>query len=485
MDLRAENQYKEGSQEDPRNFLPLLEDGFSDLYRYVARRVEDETVRHQVVELVYLDAVGQISTCAQDLNFSTWLYGLAFKRIQEYVKGSVVGPAASLESPVFEGINVMDAVYDDEIQLKQQAETFFSSLTFEEREILRLKFFEELTDGEVMHVLDLSEGSVGTKIYKVLKRGYEILFGEIKDHSGVYYGELHSFLARLKNIEKIPVSDGFRLNLRSKIENKLEKMYLDGFAKEEEGQSSVSLRRLSSDPAKAFVNAAKGLSKDEIDQITEDYVREREVARGSAASTEEAAGREIGGVGREVGDAGREADFSEREVPVEQTMTDRADGGIEEEVPVHHVEEMLDEDYEKSMFAERVVDMFDRWKYVMSLVPTGLFVAAVIVVISIVWFGKSEDEGVTGLPFVIDYREGFEETVVDDFESDPDYELKVGIENDLIAKIVEGQDVHYVDVSRSDGQMLMQIDIDGPGGWQYLFDERSAGGYKVRSFKKL
>jgi DNA-directed RNA polymerase specialized sigma24 family protein len=473
MDLRAENQYKEGSQEDPRNFLPLLEDGFSDLYRYVARRVEDETVRHQVIEIVYLDAVGQISTCSKELNFSTWLYELAFKRIQEYVKGSVVGPAASLESPVFEGINVMDAVYDDEIKLKQQAETFFSALTFKEREILKLKFFEELTDGEVMHVLDLSEGSVGTKIYKVLKRGYEILFGEIKDHSGVYYGELHSFLARLKNIEKIPVSDGFRLDLRSKIENKLEKMYLDGLSKKE-SFARPSSSTGSSDPAKAFVNAAKGLSKDEVDQITEDYVREREVAGGVVASADEVANREVG-----------EVDFSEREVPVEQMMTDKSDGGVEEEVPVHYVEERLDEDYEKSMFAERFVDMFDRWKYVMSIVPTGLFVAAVIVVISIVWFGKTDDEGVTGLPFVIDYREGFEETVVDDFESDPDYELKAGIENDLIAKIVEGQDVHYVDVSRGDGQMLMQIDIDGPGGWKYLFDERSSGDYKVRSFKKL
>ena len=370
----------------------------------------------------------------------------------------------------------MDAVYDDEVKLKQQAETFFSSLTFDEREVLRLKFFEELTDGDVMHVLGLSEGSVGTKIYKVLKRGYEILFGEIKDHSGVYYGELHSFLARLKNIEKIPVSDGFRLDLRSKVENKLEKMYMDGFSDKgpEQASAQSSSASGSSDPAKAFVNAAKGLSKDEIDQITEDYVREREVAGGNSVAASEVS---------------REAPVPEREVPVEQMMTDKAEGGIEEEVPVHHVDELLDEDYEKSMFAEKVIDMFDRWKYVMSLIPTGLFIAAVIVVVSIVWFGEIEDEGVTGLPFTVDYQEGFAETVADDLESDPDYELKAGIENELIAKIVEkvpeNKDVHYVGVRREDGQMLMQIDIDGAGGWKYLFDEREEGGYRVREFKKL
>lgn len=456
----AEKQFKEGFVNDPRNFLPLFEDSFSDLYRYVGRRVEDETVRYQVVELAYLDAIGQMSTCPRDLNFTTWLYGLAFGRIREYIRGGVSGPAA-LESPVFDGAGVVDGVYDDELTLKRQAETFFSALTFEEREILKLKFFEELTDGEVMHVLGLSEGEIGAKIYKVLKRGYEVLFGEVKDYSGVYYGELHSFLARLKNIEKIPVSDGFRLELKSKIQNKLEKMYTESFSSGDSGSRASSSG--SSDPAKAFVQAARGMSKEEVDQVTEEYVREREAARASRDD--------------------------ERDVPVEALMQEDAAGGVQEEVPVHHFEESSYDDYERSMFAERFMDTFERWKYVMSLIPTGIFIAAVIVVISIVWFGKPENESVTGLAFTVDYREGFAETVVDDLESDPDYELKSQIENELIREIVaavpEEDEVHYVDLSRGDGQMVVQVDIDGSGGWRYVFDEKAEGSYTVRKFEKL
>ena len=227
MDLRAENQYKDGFAQDPRSFIPLYEDSFSDLYRYVARRVDDDAVRHQVVELSFLDAIGQMSTCPKDLNFGTWLYSLAFNRIQEYVKGGVVGPAASFESPIFDGASIVDGVYDDELQMRQQAESFFSALTFEEREILKLKFFEELTDGEVMYVLDLSDGlAVGEDLCCVdlsdeefaryrLDQG-DVLFNRTNSHdlvgrTGVYRLEgshvFASYLVRLKTDSGVLLPD--------------------------------------------------------------------------------------------------------------------------------------------------------------------------------------------------------------------------------------------------------------------------------------
>ena len=475
MDLQAEQICKEEMKSDPRRFLLLFEDSFSDLYRYVARRVEDETIREQVVKLVYLDAIGQMQTCSFSISFMTWLYGLAKKRVSEYVKGSVVGAGVKIESPIFEGASMVNGVYDDEFKLRQQADTFFSSLTFEEREIIKLKFFEELTDGEVMYVLGLGEGVVGAKIYQVLKRGYEILFGEVMDNSGVYYGELHSFLSRLREMEKIPVSDTFRLKLKTEITNKLDKMYrgkFDGGVDEVSGETSGGTQKDpfgtgSKDPAKTFVYAAKEMSKDEIDNVTEEYVSKKESVLEAELEAE-----------------APEADDFEREISVEEFVGLDEKINVEEDVPVHHVEDQEVEDVlKKSLFVDKVLDFWERWKSVMSLVPTTMFVAAVVVVVGIVVFGRIEDDGVTGLPFKVDYGIGFKDAVSEDPESVSDYDEKIVIEETLISEIAEGKEIRYVEVWRMEGGLNMEFKLDD-GGLRYLFGELGDE-YRVEEFRKI
>ncbi|MBT4735550.1 MAG: RNA polymerase sigma factor [Candidatus Marinimicrobia bacterium] len=441
---------------DPRQFLLLFDDSFADLYRYVARRVSDEIVREQVVELVYMDAIGQMATCPNDVNFSTWLYSVARGRVAEYVKGSIVGAGVAIESPVFEGASIMDGVYDDEFKLKQQADTFFSTLTLEEREIVKLKFFEELTDGEVLYVLGLAEGTVGAKIYQVLRRGYEVLFGEVSEGGDVYYGELHSFLARLKGIEKIPFPETFKLKLRTEITNKLERMY------------SGSFQTGSKDPAKAFVYAAKGMSKEEVDQVTEEYVRERSPGAEPAPS------------------AGAEP--FERKVPVEEESSLEDFAGIED-VPVYHADERaLDEDLRQFDFAEKILDVWDKWKAVMSVVPAVLFVSIIGVVVWVVFFRGGEDGGVTGLGYPVDYGRGFEAAVVEDPTSVADYEEKVYIEENLIVKIVDsnleaGGEVSVVEADRDESKLEMVFEMEKLE-LSYVFEDRGEQGYRVKSVKK-
>jgi len=390
------------------------------------------------------------------------------------VKKSVVGPNTTLSSPIFDGASVVDGVYDDEMKLKQQAETFFSILTYEEQEIIRLKFFEELTDGEVMYVMGVVEGTIGAKIYQVLKKGYEVLFGQVSSAAGVYFGELHSFLARLKSVEKIPVPETFKLKLRSEIENKLQKLYSDIYSGSssggfEKGASTVGHSVGSSDPAKAFVYAAKGMSKEQIDKVTEEYVKEREVARGVASK-----------------DSALDERFSddsvqpfERKLSIDEVMMDKSSAGVEEEVPVNYVE------YERTVFIEKVLDVWERWKYVMTLVPTTMFIAAVTVVISTVWFVRVEDEGVTGLPFKIDYVVGFEPTNTENFKEDADYGEKVLIEESLIARIAEIGDVDRVDVSREDKNLGVSVGFVDGSFFKYVFDKQEGGEYTVLEFNKF
>lgn len=505
MDLQTELTFKEQMREDPRQFLPLFDENFPSLYRYVSRRVQDENIKEQIVRLSLLDAVGQIQTCPKDTSFLVWVYLIARGRIQEYVKGGISGPGATLESPIFDGASMVDGVYDDEYKLKQQAETFFSALTFEEREIIRLKFFEELMDGEVMYVLGMQGGTIGPKIYQVLKRGYEILFGKVDDYTGVYYGELHGFLSRLKNIEKIPVPETFKLKLKAELLNKLDKMYFEKFSKEpkrdEEGRESKREERTpvdpfsvgSKDPAKTFVYAAKGLSKEEIDQITQEYMVKKASGKVSGKSTKEKAQRIQDDTAHNAEDIWEEQ-FGKSTIGDVETVSGDAgiveDFGVIEDVPIHFTEDSW-----QSAFAEKIYDFWDKWRGAFSIILSSVFVISVIGVSVVLFFsGNFIDHGVTGLSFPVVYKTGFELTDTENPKDTSDYALKARIENNLISKIAKDKKVGMAEVSmkdssddgQGDGQVLnMNFRIENDGNLQYVFDVRKNGAFRVKSFKEV
>lgn len=470
MDLQAEIQYKEGLKKDPRQFLALWDDSFPLLYRYVARRISETELQRKIVELVTMDAVGQMTSCPTDVNFSTWILSLAYARVSEYLTKSVSGPGPSISSPIFDGASMTDGVYDDEFAMKRQAETFFSGLTRDEREIVRLKFFEEVTDGEVMYILGISEGVIGPKIYKVLKRGYEILFGKADEHSGVYFGELHAFLTKLKRIEKIPMSEDLKIDLTLELERKLEEMYLEEVSGRDvaterargAGFEKISdiLKVGSNDPAKIFVQAAKGMTREEIDKITEEYVRKRENKK--ETSTEEA-------------------------IPV---VAFEHESELERlsEIPVR----VVTSDYRDAEFAEKMYDLFDRIRGAVFNFLKGVMVVFVVSMVGLFVYSKVRDENVVSAPYAVHYSgDIYHDEFFDLFSGVSEregYGFKYAVETDVVGKIADGKDFKDVYVEKN-GDVLNVKFVDGKT-MLYVFDVEekdweggAKGGFKVRSFK--
>lgn len=504
MDLQAEIQYKENLKTDPRQFLPLWDDSFPVFYRYVARRIEEIELRRKIVELVTMDAAGQMGSCPMDVNFSTWILLIAYGRVSEYLTKSVSGPGPAIASPIFDGASMTDGVYDDEFAMKRQAETFFSSLTREEREIVRLKFFEEVTDGEVMYILGASEGVIGPKIYKVLKRGYEILFGKADDHSGIYFGELHAFLTKLKRIEKIPMLEDLKIDLTLELERKLEGMYLEGIRGGENvngmdgipglsrdsggfqvgkiqsrdcpgtgsGFEKVSdiLKVGSNDPAKIFVQAVKGMTREEIDQITEEYVRKRERKKEVEEFAEETLPVDNYG-----GDL-------QRDVEIEKEMSQRA------EVPVRFV----DSGYRDAEFAEKMYDFFGRISGAIFNFLKGVLAVFVVCMVGLFVYSKVRSENVVSATYDVHYSgEVYQDEFFDLFSGVSEregYGFKLAVETDVVGKIALGKDVRDVYIEKV-AEVLNVRFVDGVTV-KYVFDvEEKDGesgaefGFKVRSFK--
>lgn len=272
MDLHAERQCIDSMREgEASKFLLLFEDNFAELYKYVARRVAENDEVERIVRLTFLDALGQMQNTPLDVSYLVWLFSLAKPRVSEYL--------AKQSMPTSRGLINFEAKpssqQEDDVA---KYEKVLGKLSLEEREILRLKFFEQVTDGDVMVVMDVEEGTVGTKIYRVLKRAHFLLFGESDDRQGVYFGELSSFFERVRELEQIEVPEAYKLNLRVDLGSKIERK---NFAVEadiveekkspfEEVASNVEKEVEkenvgSDDPAKVFVNAVNEMRAEGID----------------------------------------------------------------------------------------------------------------------------------------------------------------------------------------------------------------------------
>ena len=379
MDLYVERQAIEEMQAgDKKKFLLLFDACFEDLYRYVARRVKDLSERERIVRASFLDALGQVQNTPKDVSYLVFLYGLARPRAAQWVAQQPVVPAAQ----------------DD------QFGKMMGKLSLEEREILRLKFFEQVTDGDVMVVLGAEEGTVGQKIYRVLKRAHFLLFGEAEKPQGVYFGELSGFFERARMNEELGNPDVLKLSLRTDLTNRLERedFAMEGdaevvsdapFTVQEEHEEVVervasSAKAVgatgSDDPAKIFVEAVKEMREEEAQAAALEMDRERE-------------------------------DFERR---------------------------------------EKIVDFFDRWKLALAMIPVALF----MIIVSVVLFNVLDFRG--------EVERGYATTcgIEVQFEGDfSDHEQRL-VHEGVSSKLCDKFDVQRLLISRTEyGVVAVEVDV--------------------------
>lgn len=417
MDLYVEkqcvSQMKAGNS---RQFLMLFDAVFDDVYKYVARRVDSPADIRKIVRLTFLDALGQIQNTPEDSGYLVWAYSLAFPRVSDSIAKASFSGAGTQEEVEGRSAEDSDVVHMTEKVIKK--------MTLEEREIVRLKFFEQVSDGDVMTVLGLSEESVGIKIYRVLKRLHFLLFGDNRTKTGVYFGDVSGLFEKARTLEQIEIQDIFKLELRTTISNKIDRqdfaldaeVIADKEVRSEERRDSVNpfdepvfgddgvveikpekdiLSVGSDDPAKVFVKASQEMTADDwadlekekqekIRKIEEQELREEaEMAYVSSVSEEAKSGFD-----------GNDVEMDEpAKAPWEKTAK-------------------VAEEYEESR-SEFVMELLERWKGFLIGAPIFLFfVVAGYVALNIFVFNGKIERGypticVAAKAGVVDFSGGF------------------------------------------------------------------------------
>jgi RNA polymerase sigma-70 factor (ECF subfamily) len=177
-ELEKERKLIEEAKKDHDKFTELYDKYFDRIYRYVFRRTSgNRNIAHDITSQTFLDALGHIKQFEwQGFPFSSWLYKIAHNNVIKYYKKSARNNNVSLENAFL--------VSDEKQNTKDKAENSIASdqinkmmehLDEEEREILRLKFFEGVSNVEIADILGLSVSNVGVKVFRTLKKAKSLL----------------------------------------------------------------------------------------------------------------------------------------------------------------------------------------------------------------------------------------------------------------------------------------------------------------------
>jgi RNA polymerase sigma factor (sigma-70 family) len=153
-------------------FAELYEEHMDKVFRYIQYRVSNIQLAEDLTSSVFEKALVNFSKYSSDkASFSTWLFSIARNTLIDYYRVKGKRQAASLE----EGTDIAskDLSPEQELERKEKLERLqvcLAELPQEEQKIIRFKFGAELNNRQIAEMLGLSETSVGTRLYRAVRK---------------------------------------------------------------------------------------------------------------------------------------------------------------------------------------------------------------------------------------------------------------------------------------------------------------------------
>jgi len=177
-DLQQEKLLIEAAQQDSEQFMHLYDKYFDQIYRYIYRRVGgNPDVAHDIGSQTFLDALDNLKSYTfQGYPFSSWLYKIAHNNVIKWYRKTSKHQIVPLD----EAYNLSDKTQDtkeeaDGVLAQEQISEMMQKLDEDEQEILRLKFFEGLSNIEIADIMELSVSNIGVKVFRTLKKAKGLL----------------------------------------------------------------------------------------------------------------------------------------------------------------------------------------------------------------------------------------------------------------------------------------------------------------------
>lgn len=159
------------AQSDRQQFRPLYQRYHEGIFRFVYKRVADESLTADITSQVFLKAMQKLDGYKfKGVPFSAWLYRIASNEVVQHYrdvkKNRVVCINDSQLDDLAEEIEYNDARH----QLKDKMVVCLNILKEEELQLIELRFFEKLPYREIAEIMGLTESNAKVKTYRITEK---------------------------------------------------------------------------------------------------------------------------------------------------------------------------------------------------------------------------------------------------------------------------------------------------------------------------
>ena len=151
-----------------RDLLDLYQER---LYWHIRKIVITHDNASDVLQNTFIRVYKGIRNFKEKSTLHTWMYRIAYNESIRFLEKSKIKISESIEQDKNSYIeNLKEDVYFDGDELQMHLHEIISELTDKQRRVFQMKYFDDLSFREISEILDISENTLKSTYYSVVKK---------------------------------------------------------------------------------------------------------------------------------------------------------------------------------------------------------------------------------------------------------------------------------------------------------------------------
>ncbi len=175
QDMHSEWQIIQAAQTDPARFRPLYDRYYENIFRFVYRRTNEQSLSADICSQVFLKAIQKLDKYQfKGVPFSAWLYRIASNEVAQHFRNLNKNRVVSADDYHLNDI-IDEVVEQKDDYLRTLLLDALDQLREKDLELIELRFFEQRPFKEIAEILNITESNAKVRTYRILEKLKKIL----------------------------------------------------------------------------------------------------------------------------------------------------------------------------------------------------------------------------------------------------------------------------------------------------------------------
>ena len=164
------------AQSDRQQFRPLYQRYHEGIFRFVFKRVADESLTADITSQVFLKALQKLDRYQfKGVPFSAWLYRIASNEVVQHYRDAKKNRVVCINDSQLDDLAEEMEYSDTRHQLKDKMVECLNVLKEDELQLIELRFFEKLPYRQIAEIMGLTESNAKVKTYRITEKLSKII----------------------------------------------------------------------------------------------------------------------------------------------------------------------------------------------------------------------------------------------------------------------------------------------------------------------